>query len=496
MPPILPDFSNPVKLKYVKLGYQYLVNHIQYLLWIPVMVGILIEVLRLGPDEVLSLWRSLHFDLVQILCSSFLIVLIAIVYFMSKPRTIYLVDYACYKPPVTCRVPFSTFMEHSRLILKDNPKSVEFQMRILERSGLGEETCLPPSIHYIPPKPTMEAARGEAELVIFSAMDSLFKKTGIKPKDIDILIVNCSLFSPTPSLSAMIINKYKLRSNIKSFNLSGMGCSAGLISIDLARDLLQVHPNANAVVVSTEIITPNYYQGNERAMLLPNCLFRMGGSAILLSNRRSHRWSAKYRLVHVVRTHKGVDDKAYRCVFEEEDKEGKVGINLSKDLMTIAGEALKSNITTIGPLVLPASEQLLFLLTLVGRKIFNPKWKPYIPDFKQAFEHFCIHAGGRAVIDELQKNLQLSAEHVEASRMTLHRFGNTSSSSLWYELGYIEEKGRMRRGNRVWQIAFGSGFKCNSAVWKCNRTIKTPVDGPWVDCIDRYPVHIPEVVKL
>ncbi|KAG5236918.1 ECERIFERUM family protein [Salix suchowensis] len=459
MPPILPDFSSSVKLKYVKLGYQYLVNHILYLLMIPVMVGVVIEVLRLGPDEILSLWRSLHFDLVQILCSSFLIILIATVYFMSKPRTIYLVDYACYKPPVTCRVPFSTFMEHSRLILKDKPKSVEFQMRILERSGLGEETCLP---------------LGEAELVIFSVMDSLFKKTGLKPKDIDILIVNCSLFSPTPSLSAMVINKYKLRSNIKSFNLSGMGCSAGLISIDLARDLLQVHPNSNAVVVSTEIITPNYYQGNERAMLLPNCLFRMGGAAILLSNRRSHRWLAKYRLVHVVRTHKGADDKAY----------------------AVSGEALKSNITTIGPLVLPASEQLLFLLTLIGRKIFNPKWKPYIPDFKQAFEHFCIHAGGRAVIDELQKNLQLSAEHVEASRMTLHRFGNTSSSSLWYEIGYIEAKGRMRRGDRVWQIAFGSGFKCNSAVWKCNRTIKKPTDSPWADCIDRYPVHIPEVVKL
>ncbi|KAJ6356893.1 hypothetical protein OIU78_004896, partial [Salix suchowensis] len=125
MPPILPDFSSSVKLKYVKLGYQYLVNHILYLLMIPVMVGVVIEVLRLGPDEILSLWRSLHFDLVQILCSSFLIILIATVYFMSKPRTIYLVDYACYKPPVTCRVPFSTFMEHSRLILKDKPKSVE-----------------------------------------------------------------------------------------------------------------------------------------------------------------------------------------------------------------------------------------------------------------------------------------------------------------------------------------------------------------------------------
>nr|GMC59941.1 3-ketoacyl-CoA synthase 6 [Ipomoea batatas]GMC67806.1 3-ketoacyl-CoA synthase 6 [Ipomoea batatas]GME06924.1 3-ketoacyl-CoA synthase 6 [Ipomoea batatas] len=493
-----PGFNrSSVKLKYVKLGYQYLVNHILTLLLVPVMAGVTIEVLRLGPEELMRIRDSvMSLDLIQVLCSSFFLVFVATLYFMSKPRSIYLVDYACYKPPVTCRVPFSTFMEHSRLILKENPKSVDFQMRILERSGLGEETCLPPAIHYIPPKPTMEAARGEAEEVIFSAIDALMKQTGLKAKDIDILIVNCSLFSPTPSLSAMVVNKYKLRSNIKSYNLSGMGCSAGLISIDLARDLLHVHPNSNALVVSTEIITPNYYKGSERAMLLPNCLFRMGGAAILVSNKRRDSGRAKYRLMHVVRTHKGADDKAYRCVYEQEDPQGKVGINLSKDLMVIAGEALKSNITTIGPLVLPASEQLLFLFTLIGRKIFNPKWKPYIPDFKQAFEHFCIHAGGRAVIDELQKNLQLSSEHVEASRMTLHRFGNTSSSSLWYELNYIESKGRMKKGDRIWQIAFGSGFKCNSAVWKCNRNLKKPADGPWLDCIDRYPVHIPEVVKL
>nr|GEV50940.1 3-ketoacyl-CoA synthase 6 [Tanacetum cinerariifolium] len=431
MPQILPDFLSSVKLKYVKLGYQYLVNHFLTLLLIPFVVAAVVQLLRVGPDEILTTVKSLELDMVQILCSVFLILFISTVYFMSKPRSVYLVDYMCYKAPITCRVPFSTFMEHSRLILKDNPKSVEFQMRILERSGLGEETSLPPAIHYIPPKPNMEAARGEAELVIFSALDSLFARTGLKPKDIDILIVNCSLFSPTPSLSAMVVNKYNLRSNIKSFNLSGMGCSAGLISIDLARDLLQVFPNSNAVVVSTEIITPNYYQGNERAMLLPNCLFRMGAAALLLSNKRRERSRAKYKLVHVVRTHKGSDDRAYTCVYEQEDQQGLVGINLSKDLMVIAAEALKSNITTIGPLVLPASEQLLFLSTLIGRKIFNPKWKPYIPDFKLAFEHFCIHAGGRAVIDELQKNLQLSAEHVEASRMTLHRFGNTSSSSLW-----------------------------------------------------------------
>ncbi len=59
----------------------------------------------------------------------------------------------------------------------------------------------------------------------------------MKPRDIRILIVNCSLFNPTPSLAAMVINHFKLRSNIISYNLSGMGCSSSPISIDLARQV-------------------------------------------------------------------------------------------------------------------------------------------------------------------------------------------------------------------------------------------------------------------
>ncbi|KAK1439105.1 hypothetical protein QVD17_04920 [Tagetes erecta] len=441
--------------------------------------------------------KSIQLNTLHILCFVLSILFVSTVYFMSKPPSVvYLVDYSCYKPPASFRVPFSTFMEHKSLAFKDNPKGVKFMKMILERSGLGEETCVPHQTHYIPPNPNMEAARDEAQLLIFSAIDNLFATTALKPKDIDILILNCGMFSPIPSLSAMVVNKYKLRSNIKSFNLSGMGCSAGIIAVDLARDLLQALPNSNAVVVTTEILSHDYYKGKERAMLLPFCLFRMGAAALFLSNKPSYRSRAKYKLVHVVRTHKGSNDKAYGCIHQQEDVEGHVGVNLSKDLMAIAGESLKTNITTIGPLVLPASEKLLFLLTHIGRKFYNPKWKPYVPDFKLAFEHFCIHAGGRAVIDEVQKSLRLSSEHVEASRMTLHRFGNTSSSSLWYELSYIESKGRMKKGDRVWQIAFGSGFKCNSAVWKCNRNIEIPSNSPWEDCIDRYPVHIPEVVKL
>ncbi|KAL8543343.1 hypothetical protein ACS0TY_004039 [Phlomoides rotata] len=90
------------------------------------------------------------------------------------------------------------------------------------------------------------------------------------------------------------------------------------------------------------------------------------------------------------------------------DSKGKVSIKLNIGLMAIAGKALKSNI--MGSFVHPTSEQILFALSLIGRKFINSKWKPYIPDFNQAFEHFCIHAGGRVVIDELQKSLDLSEE--------------------------------------------------------------------------------------
>uniref|UniRef100_A0A0C9QN79 3-ketoacyl-CoA synthase n=1 Tax=Wollemia nobilis TaxID=56998 RepID=A0A0C9QN79_9CONI len=486
----LPDFLQSVNLKYVKLGYHYLITHLLTLLLIPLMVGILVEVGRMNPEDIWQLWIHLQFNLVSVLVCSAFLVFGCTVYVMSRPRPLYLVDYSCYKPPETLKVNYERFMEHSKLSGNFDDSALEFQRKILERSGLGENTYVPSAMHYLPPRPSMAAAREEAEQVMYGALDNLFKKTGLKPKDIGILVVNCSLFNPTPSLSAMIVNKYKLRGNIRSFNLGGMGCSAGVIAIDLAKDLLQVHGNTYAVVVSTENITQNWYFGNKKSMLIPNCLFRVGGSAVLLSNKSSDRRRAKYKLVHVVRTHKGADDKAFHCVYQEQDETGRLGVSLSKDLMAIAGGALKTNITTLGPLVLPISEQLLFFATLVARKLFNIKIKPYIPDFKLAFEHFCIHAGGRAVIDELEKNLQLLPIHVEASRMTLHRFGNTSSSSIWYELSYIEAKGRMRKGNRIWQIAFGSGFKCNSAVWQALRTVKPSSESPWAECIDQYPVKL------
>merc|ERR1719230_2250246 len=114
----------------------------------------------------------------------------------------------------------------------------------------------------------------ESEAVVFPIVQELFEKTGLSPHQIDFLVVNCSLYSPTPSLAAQICHKFGLRHDVRSYNLGGMGCSANVIAVDLAKQLLQNQPGARALVISTENLTQNLYHGNEKSMLLQNTLFR------------------------------------------------------------------------------------------------------------------------------------------------------------------------------------------------------------------------------
>ncbi|KAL3157470.1 Ataxin 2-like [Trebouxia sp. C0010 RCD-2024] len=472
----IPDFrQGGVTLKYVKRGYHVLCTHAVKLLLLPVAATVMLELANmLKTGQLQEMWvvasqTHLQFNMVVFMGCCLLLAVMAVTYVLTRTKPVYLMNYHCYKAPDSLMMSRDRFRDLSIKSQMFNEQSLEFQEKIMQRSGLGDETYLPEAVQQIPPQISMAAAREEAEMVLFDSVRHVLDAAHLKPGQIDILVVNCSLFNPTPSLSAMIINHFKMRSNVVSYNLAGMGCSAGVIAINLAKELLQVYPNSRALVVSTENITQNWYFGNERSMLIPNCLFRVGGAAMLLSNRRKDYWKAKYELLHVVRTHMGANDQRYGCVYQREDSQGRVGVHLSKELMAIAGHALKANITTLGPLVLPISEQLIFFANLVARKVFKMKIRGYIPDFKLAFEHFCIHTGGRGVIEEIEKQLQLAPESVQPSKDTLFRYGNTSSSSIWYVLSNIESTRGVRKGDRIWQIAFGSGFKCNSAVWRSMR---------------------------
>ncbi|KAG8373895.1 hypothetical protein BUALT_Bualt11G0072800 [Buddleja alternifolia] len=469
----LPDFLGSVNLKYVKLGYGYLINHGVYFVGVPILLVIF------GTQIGKLTWDVFHFEynLVNAILFLGFLCLIVYVYLDLTPRSTYLVDFTCYLPPDELKISKEEYIELAKKSGQFNDVAIQFQQRVLKNSGLGEETYLPRAVFHPNYQKDLKTGREEAATLMSGAVDELFAATGIRPKDIRILIVNCGVLNTTPSLSAMLINRYKLSHRIQSFNLGGMGCAGSIAAVDLANDLLNAYPASYALIVSTEIVSFSWYDGNDLDMVLPNCFLRMGAAAVLLSNHRRDRWRSKYQFKQLVRTHKGMDDRSFKSIQLKEDSEGKQGLSISKDIIELGGNALKANITTLSPLVLPISEQFHFFKSLLFKK--SASSKPYIPDYKLAFEHICILAASQKALNEIQKNLVLTDEYMEASRRTLERFGNTSSSSIWYELAYLEAKKRIKNGDRVWQLALGSGLKCNSVVWKAVRTVKQVKRNPW-----------------
>ncbi|KNA17130.1 hypothetical protein SOVF_083010 [Spinacia oleracea] len=361
---------------------------------------------------------------------------------------------------------------------------------IYNKSGLGEETYAPPFIFQGYNKGSLDFALLEAKEGMFTAVDNLLSTANMDPKDIHIVIVTCGSFSPEPCFSSLLINHYKMGPTVKAYNLSGMGCGSGILSIDMAAHILRGAGRnvQNALIVVTENISLNWYFGEDRSMLVTNCIFRVGCAAAIVTNDPSRRRDAKFQLVHSLRTHHGADDSSYKAAFQEEDNKGNSGVSLTKDLIRVAGQNLKSHLTTLAPRVLPLSQLVQYVKSVALTVLTRGESKVMVPDFTTAFEHICIHTGGKAVIEQVGKVLKLEDTVTEPARMTLHRFGNTSSSLVFYELAYFEAKKRIKRGDRVWMLAFGTGFKVGSLVWKALQDSNDDRNNPWSDCIHRYPL--------
>jgi predicted naringenin-chalcone synthase len=135
---------------------------------------------------------------------------------------------------------------------------------------------------------------------------------GLKPTDIDILLTNSSIYCPTPSLASMVINMYGMREDVQAYHMGGMGCAMGVLGLNLARDMLIAHPGKICLFVSSEVITAAFYPGLRKEALVTNALFRVGGSAAILTNNPRWRSRSKYQLQRCLRVHTGANDRAYR----------------------------------------------------------------------------------------------------------------------------------------------------------------------------------------
>ncbi|KAJ1289400.1 hypothetical protein BS78_02G161500 [Paspalum vaginatum] len=450
-----------------------------------------------------ALLRTLPLPLLVALVASALAFLATVLRrLLRRQRPVYLLNYSCHLPDVERQVSLEVCEYFGLKCRFYSDDIADFMRLVYSKSGLGQETFAPPFIYSGKFEKTLAFALQEAEEGLFAVVEQLLAKSDVKPSDISVLVVACSMFSPMPSLASMIVHRFKMRADVKSYSVAGMGCSAGTVGIDTAaRSLRASRANGSgpgyALVVVTENTSLNWYFGQNKHMLVTNCIFRVGSAAALVTDVPARRADAKYELVRTLRTHHGADDAAFNAALQMEDEEGNMGVALTKDLVRVAGAALRRHITALGPRVLPVSEMLRYAYRVArayaagNRKAAAAE----VPDFQRAFEHMCIHSGGKAVIDSVARLMGFSPYVVEPARSTLHRFGNTSSSLVFYELAYFEAKRRVRAGDRLWLLAFGTGFKACSNVWRALRDAAPDADNPWNGCVHRYPVPPPPPSK-
>jgi 3-ketoacyl-CoA synthase len=184
---------------------------------------------------------------------------------------VFLVDLAAYKPPDELRLDVERCAEacwewrhpDGRKVSKETHGFVK---TVFQKSGIDARgSFLPSNLHPLhaggDPHGGQAESFAEARLVMGGVVAELLESNGLAPRDVDVLVTSSSIFCPTPSIGSMLINQLKMRDDVHAFHLGGMGCANGVVAITLLRSVLQAHPGALAVFVTSEITSAAFYRG-------------------------------------------------------------------------------------------------------------------------------------------------------------------------------------------------------------------------------------------
>ena len=83
---------------------------------------------------------------------------------------------------------------------------------------------------------------------------------------------------------------------------------------------------------------------------------------------------------------------------------------------------------------------------------------------KEQIGSWCIHPGGRRIVDSIHKSLQLEAGESDASYKVLKEYGNMSSPTILFVLKEIMEATEKQAGQQIFGAAFGPGLTMETFV--------------------------------
>ena len=261
-----------------------------------------------------------------------------------------------------------------------------------------------------------ETFEQQAPELAASALTPALEKAGIRASHLDALFVCTCTGYLCPGISSYLAENLGMKSSTYLQDLVGLGCGAAIPTLRAAKGFLAVHPEAKVATVAVEVCSAAFYADDDPGVLVSLCLFGDGAAAAVWSNDYTpEKWQAN----HFTTIHQPKNREEIRFV----NAGGKLKNKLAKTVPVLAAAAVKN---------------------LFQNRHSDP-------------DRILSHAGGREVIEEIERHLDCS---LNETRAVLSECGNMSSPSVLFALAKALEKPGEDR--HWWLTSFGAGFAAHA----------------------------------
>jgi predicted naringenin-chalcone synthase len=247
-----------------------------------------------------------------------------------------------------------------------------------------------------------------------------------------LITVSCTGMS-APGLDLELVEALALPPHIFRTSVNFMGCYAAVHALKLAHALAAV-PGSKVLIVCTELCTLHFQQDPTLDNLLSSLLFSDGAAAALVvSDDTSCAGGTGLRI------------KSFYSEIVPEGKSAMTwGLSSSGFQMTLTGyvtDLIRADFATLVDHALEYSG--------IGR---------------QHIGAWCIHPGGKRILDAIGTSLSLANGELDASYAVLRQYGNMSSPTILFVLRQLLEKLAQRQSNCIFGAAFGPGLTMETFV--------------------------------
>ncbi|CAK9142893.1 unnamed protein product [Ilex paraguariensis] len=269
------------------------------------------------------------------------------------------------------------------------------------------------------------------------ASQSCIKQWGRSTSDITHLVYVSSSEARLPGGDLYLAKGLGLRPETQRVTLYFAGCSGGVAGLRVAKDIAENNPGSRVLLATSEttIIGFKPPSADRPYDLVGVALFGDGAGAMIIGSDPVSAIERPLFELHTAIQHFLPDTE--KIIDGRLTEEG-ISFKLARELPQIIEDHIEEFCSKLMEIVGYCEE-----------------------DYNKMF--WAVHPGGPAILNRLEKKLDLVPEKLSASRRALADYGNASSNTIVYVLEYmLEEKKKMKEEGREdseWGLvlAFGPG---------------------------------------